>query len=150
MLCILFSTLQMDNIIFPPRLAQCKSGDVWLEDDGTPLVFWNDKWSPICGHWFWNNQYGAELFCQKMGYTSGTLVNGIEVRGGPYSRDAIRVGQCNNGDTLERCTGGCNEYEVGNGGCANCVAGEDVKIKIACQGGSTKSSSCNVNSGKCN
>ena len=53
-------------IFFNGTEIQCNNGDVWLEDDGTPLFFWNDKLSPICGKWFWNNQIGATLFCQKL------------------------------------------------------------------------------------
>ena len=81
-----------------------------------------------------------------MGYTSGIQNRHFP---GSYSKDAIRIGLCKNSDTLERCTGGCNEYEVGNG-CANCASGEEAKITIACQGESTKSSSCYVKLGKCN
>ena len=47
------------------------NGDVKLEEDGTPLVFWDSQWIPICGHYFWDNQHGAELFCRKMGFESG-------------------------------------------------------------------------------
>ena len=30
----------------------CSNGDVSLKDDGTPLIFWDGQWSPICGHYF--------------------------------------------------------------------------------------------------
>ena len=29
------------------------------------------KWRPICGHWFWDNNYGAKAFCKRLGYESG-------------------------------------------------------------------------------
>ena len=75
-----------------------------------------------------------------MGYPSGK-----QNRGRKYSKDAIDVGKCINGDALDRCTGGGNGYKVA--GDNSCSAGKDVKITISCQGDSTKSSSCNVNSG---
>ena len=28
----------------------CSNGDVSLKDDGTPFIFWDGQWSPICGH----------------------------------------------------------------------------------------------------
>ena len=125
----------------------CKNGDVTIEDDGAPLLFWNDKWSPICGHFFWDNQYGAELFCQKLGYTSGTQSG----RGSnqKYSKDAIKMGMCNNGDVLEKCTGGGNDYKVGDPG-AGCTAGNAVKITISCNGVSKKTASCKSKPGKNN
>ena len=39
------------------------SGSVRLVEEKFPEVFWNGVWTPICGHWFWNNDYGADLFC---------------------------------------------------------------------------------------
>ena len=127
---------------------QCKNGDVWLEDDGTPLFFWNDKLSLICGNWFWNNQIGATLFCQKLGYTSGTQSgsNLAVVLG----EDAITIGECSTGDTLDACTGGCNDYRRGDDACAKCGVDKKAKITIACQGNSTKYSSCNGTLGKGN
>ena len=52
-------------------------------------------------------------------------------------------------DTLEACSGGCNDYQIGgtkcnDGGNANCEAqGEKRSITIQCSGGTDqKSSSC--------
>ena len=38
-------------------------------EDKYPEVFWNGKWSPICGPYFWNNDFGASLFCQRLNST---------------------------------------------------------------------------------
>ena len=114
-----------------------------LQDNNVPFIYWDNQWSPICGHYFWNNQQGAKLFCQKMGYPSGTVSGkGSEHK---YSMDSFRIGQCNDGDTWENCTGGCNDYQVG-GACSNgvrCDKDQGVKITINCEGGgSIKTSSC--------
>ena len=37
-----------------------------LTEEKTPEVLWNRKWTPICGHLFWNNEYGPNLFCQRL------------------------------------------------------------------------------------
>ena len=83
-----------------------------------------------------------------MGYFSGKH-SGRRLAG-VLDEDAIKIGQCNSGDTLEACTGGCNDYTRADGGCAKCGVGKRAKITIACQGNSTKYSSCNGTSGKCN
>ena len=108
-----------------------------LEDDGTPLVYWGNTWMPICGHFFWDNQNGAKLFCEKMGYTSGKFSG--RGSGQKYSLDSFKIGNCNDGDKWESCSGGCNEYEAG-GKCNDswgsyCTKGQEVKITIKCSGG---------------
>ena len=116
-------------------------------NDGTPEFFWRAEWSPICGHWFWDNQNGARSFCQKLGYINGTQSGrGLGHR---YAKDAIRIGTCKTGEHLESCSEGCNDKGVGNGKCAKCAAGEAVKITVTCDGHTTNtvSASCagNVN-----
>ena len=92
---------------------------------------------PICGHYFWDNQEGAKLFCQKMGYHSGTFSG--RGSGQKYSMDSFRIGKCNDGDNWESCSGGCNDYQ-GGGACSNnnhakCDQTQGVKITIECSGG---------------
>ena len=127
--------------------GRCSNGDVKLEADGTPLTFWDYHWIPICGHYFWDNQDGAKLFCKKMGYHSGTV---SKVSGQKYDVESFRIGKCYEGDTWESCSGGCNDYEAGgecsnNGyfGGAHCDKDQEVKIAIECiGGGSIKTTSC--------
>ena len=45
------------------RLGENQIAEVYIEN----------KWVPICGHWFWNNNIGATLFCQEMGFESGYI-----------------------------------------------------------------------------
>ena len=95
-------------------------------------------WSPICGHWFWDNNYGATLFCQMLDstYTSGIVKKRKDI---PSSSDGLRIGKCTSNDnSLLTCTGGCNDLELG-GRCSNnhvaCGAGQGVTIEIECFSG---------------
>ena len=100
---------------------------------------------PICGHYFWDNQDGAKLFCQKMGYQAGKF--SVRGSGQKYSMNSFKVGKCNRGDNWKSCTGGCNDYQ-GGGACSNnkpakCDQNQGVKITIQCSGGeSTARTSC--------
>ena len=120
-----------------------KNGDVKLdpetqvpEDDkiiGTPMICWNGVWSPICGHYFWDNQHGATKFCQLMGYDTGYWEG---KKSGSYNVDSFRIGKCEENDDWMSCSGGCNDYEVG-GKCywlSSCTAGQNIKFSIACTG----------------
>ena len=121
------------------------------------MIYWNNTWSPICGHYFWDNKFGAKKFCEQLGCYSGGEVSplfpikGDSISTHPihrnYSVDAFRLGMCLKEDKWGYCTGNCNDYTIG-GTCfqnshANCSTGEPVGIKITCPCTCTKSSSCN-------
>ena len=130
----------------------CSNGDVSLKDDGTPFIFWDGQWSPICGHYFWDNMYGANLFCKGLGYQYGEL----NVSQKLYDVDSFRIGGCGVKDTWPECKSGCNDYQLGescgNGNIndagngnrdARCDANHSHKLVIDCSGGHTsKSTSC--------
>ena len=116
----------------------CKTGDVWLEDDGTPLFFWDRKWSPICGDSFWDDNVGATAFCNKLGYPSGT-VNKIE---SSYSVAHLKVGKCQEGEELAECSGGGNH--LGNDQGRYCHTDREASITIECDQQSDIYSSCNI------
>ena len=109
---------------------QCNVGDVKLEKDGTPMLFWKEKWSPICGHYFWDNQHGANTFCKKLGYPSGKQ----ERASAKYGEESIQIGRCNKDVDLTECTKK-KSY---------CPAKDKVAIRITCEGlkSDTVSSSC--------
>ena len=107
--------------------------------DGTPYLFWGGGWSPICGHWFWNNQHGAKSFCEKLGFIDGTL----NKENSEYCEDSIEIGMCNSGDTIDSCTGGSNKYSKTEW----CQTGNQVKITITCNG-NTKNSELSSCTGK--
>ena len=113
---------------------------VQLKDEKYPEIWFNGKWSPICGHYFWDNDYGASLFCQKLNstYTSGIVKKHYSI---PLASHGIRVGKCTRQDnSLLSCTGGCNDLQVG-GVCSNnpngakCGVGQGATHEIECFSG---------------
>ena len=42
--------------------------------EGFPEILVDNGWHPICGHYFWNNNFGARLFCQELGFNDGKIV----------------------------------------------------------------------------
>ena len=105
-----------------------KNGDVTLHKGKIPEVYWNGQWSPICGHYFWDNNVGVNLFCQKLGFSSG-VVRRTRTK---LKFDAIRIGKCRATDHWLNCTGGCNDLAIG-GRCfinsnAKCTVGQPSGI----------------------
>ena len=111
-----------------------KDGDVRLQHHTDPEIYWNGKWNPICGHYFWDNDNGAKLFCQKLGFANGKVTQGQGSQA-KLTDDAIRIGGCSDSDNqLFGCTGGCNELKVG-GHCKEgsiCTKGQSAKVQIEC------------------
>ena len=104
-----------------------------MENDNTPMICWDKEWSPICGHYFWNNEHGAIKFCQQLGHRSGTFLHHVT---GTYPKDAFKIGECLEDDAWLNCSGGCNDYQIG-GSCegqeyVNCSSGHTIKIAISC------------------
>ena len=111
-----------------------------------PEVWWEGSsgdhqpgWYPICGRWFWDNDYGASLVCQALsrgrGCTSGTSLSAQNA----FSTDAVAIGQCQSSDTsLYSCSGGYNHWDTwayhGKNGCR---AGQGVGVNITCNKGCT-------------
>ena len=111
-----------------------ENGSVRIKQEKYPEIFLNGKWMPICGHYFWDTNYGADLFCQKLDpkFTSGIV---SKSHGKRLASDGVRIGKCQQGDQwLKSCTGGCNDLGIGNElfGCANCEAGQLAAVEIQC------------------
>ena len=116
--------LEFRKIMF---LDDCADGSAKLGVDGTPFLLKGGNWSPICGHYFWDkNSDGAKAFCQELGYASGYL----EIAYSAYNVDAIEIGFCKSGETIDSCTGGNNYYE----NTSRCQTGKYVAITISCTG----------------
>ena len=111
-------------------------GGVQLIDGKFPEVFLNGIWSPICGHWFWDTDFGANLFCQEL--TSNPASTGQVIRrtDKPLEKDAIRIGRCLSNDHWLSCSGGCNDLGTGQG-CADCDVNSPASIEIKCNIGGT-------------
>ena len=100
-----------------------------MVDGKFPWVKWAGKWSPICGHWFWNNNYGATLFCKKLDskYTSGTIKRRTDR---PLKDNGLKIGSCGSTDKdLDKCTAGGNTLSTTKSGCAK---DEKASVEINC------------------
>jgi len=85
---------------------------------GIPEVYLNGYgYKPICGHFFWNNNNGADLFCQKLNYKRpyGQIISKFDT----LQDDAVQIGECRSRDRWFYCSGSCNSKQVG----AVCKAG---------------------------
>ena len=103
------------------------SDGVRLKEGKFPEVFWNGKWVPICGHNFWDNNHGANLFCQKL--NSSLFTSGIVTRTNqPLETDGLRIGSCLAQDKWLSCTNGGNFLEEEG----LCVAGDVASVEIEC------------------
>jgi len=117
----------------------CVDGNVKLSSypTGIPYIYANERFSPICGHGFWNNRYGCDLVCQGLGYDSSdgdTPEHSGSFSGVPPEGDAIHVGICADGDTdLKACTGGYNRFPDTQN---NCAVGQEVAAQCTCVGAS--------------
>jgi hypothetical protein len=126
-----FTVSEKIDIVQQPQFYE-EIGSVRLVKEKFPEVFLNGIWTPICGHWFWNNDHGADLFCQKLDskYVSGTVIKRKDIK---LRQDGIQIGECKIDDSsLDSCTGGCNDLETGNGHCAKCGVGQSAAVNIKC------------------
>ena len=111
------------------------------------MYFKDGAFHPICGHHFWDNNEGAKLFCQKLGYTEGQI--DTLGKSQSYNQDSIWIGLCQSVDgDISTCSGPCNTKQVG-GDCVDsyddCNAGALAKMSIKCNGGaSLKTRSCSI------
>ena len=109
-----------------------------MEEDGTPLLYWERKWSPICGHNFKDDNNGATTFCNKLGYRSGT----VKWVGRKYPVASVRIGRCKTGEDLTRCTNGGNYLHHMN--YRYCYPQDSISISITCAQLEKAYSSCNT------
>jgi len=120
-------------------LPACQEWDVKLVDDKQLFIFFDKQWHEACGHWFWDNDYGATTACKKMGYTAGTQKRARWT----VEEDSIFIGKCYDGEGLDSCSGksewnGCS-VAPGNEGrfCGKCAKGQNVGVEITCTGPGT-------------
>ena len=111
-----------------------------MQEEKYPEIWFNDKWSPICGHYFWENDYGATLFCQKLNsnYTFGKSKKRLDRS---LASNGITVGECTSQDkSLLSCTGRCNDLQEGGLSCGQsggkCDVGERALVEVECSSGS--------------
>ena len=97
------------TILFPG----CIDGnfDVAFDHANDPKVYYGGRFVRICGDHFWDNNNGANVFCQQLGYEAGTIVKSSGVaRNG---EDALYVGECpSSAKSLSDCKGDPNAAGV--------------------------------------
>ena len=96
-------------------------------------------------NYFWDNNVGASLFCQRLGFESGT----IKKKHLRLPSGGLRVGRCNAGDKLFQCSDPkCNQLEIGgkcNGNShALCTKGKSAAVSINCFGSGTSLNLSNI------
>ena len=116
-------------------------GTARLNDKNMAEIYHNEKWIPICAHWFWNDNNGATLFCQQLGYEIGIIKQDSMERQVPLSADGFRIGACETNDIWPQCTGGyCTgersntRFTIGGDICSDCQSGSMAGLKIKCSG----------------
>ena len=103
-----------------------------LIDGKFPEVKLNGHWGPICGPWFWDNNYGASLFCKLLNskYTSGTVKRRPDI---PLKSRGLMIGICSSTDKdLAKCTGGNNK--ISDDDLWYCAPNHKASVEIHCKG----------------
>ena len=115
----------------------------------------------LSGHWFWDNEHGANAFCKKLGYNQGVITAEIFIpvigaasryllmlflmnkmflllSNVAYDQDSVVVGECDEDDDIFACQAFCNLYTIG-GGCDIhsfipwCHAGQSSGVTLECR-----------------
>ena len=78
------------------------------------MIYWNRSWTPICAAEFAEESRGADMFCQKLQFLSGSADVDFDVAN---EKDAFMIGRCKDGDKWPYCdggVGGCNFRTIGH------------------------------------
>ena len=116
-----------------------------MRDGKYAEIMVNNQWTPICGHCFWDNNAGANLFCQKLDskrYMSGKFGNvmkygthGIKFAD-PLPSEGYKIGECLIGDKdLSSCSGRTSNCDSSH--CytsTGCESGSEATVEIQCFG----------------
>jgi len=107
----------------------CINGDVRLDDypKGSPEVYADGEWIPVCGHYFTDSNAGAVLICKSMGFNSGRVTQ----QGIPLARDGFVIGRCEDNDAHHLS---CDRGDAVSLAAA-CRAGSKSGVVIECDGG---------------
>ena len=95
-----------------------------------PEVLFEGNYYPICGHYFWDNDYGAETICKALGFDGGAKTN----TAAKYEEHAMPVGKCNQGEALDKCTGGGNGWGDFDYQSSWCTSGNGIGVDVTCTG----------------
>ena len=97
----------------------CVDGDVKLTRDNFPQIYWNRQWKYICPFQFTDNEYGAELFCNKLGLHSGKIKRASPEETKKYITrkyyETFLLGSCGINDIWPKCKVSCSIDHLGRG-----------------------------------
>ena len=118
--------LEYDEIeaLWRSTRSNCHGTKLSSYPTGNPYIYLEDAWRPICGHYFWDSNYGCNTICENLGYDSGTASSSSAAQ--TYTEDAYHVGRCNEDDNIFYCTGGSNFYDSDPS--RSCTAGNLVSV----------------------
>ena len=98
-----------------------------------PEVLFQGSYYPVCADGFSDNDFGASEACLALGLPfNGTVVATDVVF---ESRNAMPIGACMAGESLNSCSGGENawgDFDFNNGAC---TAGKAVGVQLICNTG---------------
>ena len=130
--------MQSTRVEFIASIIGCgQTGKSVALEGRTPKICYQDRFVPICGHYFWDNDYGAQIFCRMLGRDGGVTTR----KESKLTEDAYNVGKCSeadaqNGRSITECTGDKNTntlaYEFSSG--SSCAEGEKSGVYIDCGG----------------
>ena len=95
-----------------------------------PEVLFEGNYYPICGHYFWDSDYGAETVCKALGFDGGAKTN----TAAKFEEHAMPVGRCNQGEELDKCSGGGNAWGDLDTNDGWCNAGNTIGVEVTCTG----------------
>ena len=95
-----------------------------------PEVLFEGNYYPICGHYFWDNDFGAETVCKALGFDGGAKTN----TAAKFEEHAMPVGACNQGEELDKCTAGANQWGNFDDRSGWCNAGNTIGVEVTCTG----------------
>ena len=95
-----------------------------------PEVLFEGNYYPICGHYFWDNDYGAETVCKALGFDGGAKTN----TAAKFEEHAMPVGACNQGEELDKCTAGANQWGNFDDRDGWCTSGNTIGVEVTCTG----------------
>ena len=146
------------RLVLPPS---CKDGEVRISPDSKfptkahagkpdtellhPEISFKGQFYPICGDGFWDNDFGARLFCTKLGFSGGKIDRKTTPK---LKKTGIMLGMCTASDKdLTACTG---KSAVGTAAFLkgadkkDCAPGSPKAVRLVCQNllSKPKRSSC--------
>jgi len=105
-----------------------------------PWVSYESSWNPICGHYFWDNDHGAAIVCQMLGFESGVK----HIMRTTFTVDSNPVGICNADGTLVNGGGSYSHWGEFDASGGWCQTGQGIGVMVSCSGTNTnaRTSSC--------